>query len=61
MSIQYIHAKQGYEFQPTYLGKMEGRIDAKYREDYQSDQYRKCVPKKWISKDWVREVKKENA
>lgn len=53
MSIQYATAKEGKEFVPTYRGKKIGQISDKFRR---SDQYRKRVPKRWITEEYVMEV-----
>ena len=59
MSIQYAHAKEGCRFVPTKDGTKEGRINSKYGE-YSNKSYRYCVPKAWITKGWIMEVKEDD-
>lgn len=57
MSIQYARAEKGKEFRPTKRGKLVGRIAHKFDDTYyQSKQYRKSVPKRWVSDGYVEEV-----
>jgi hypothetical protein len=59
MAIQYVHAKPGYIFRLTYVGKLDGRIAAKYDPSYPNEQYKTCVPKRWLTEGLVEEVKEE--
>ena len=59
MSIQIVHASDGYEFRPTYLGRVEGKIANRYSDTYPNCKYRKTVPKSWVSKGYVEEVKED--
>lgn len=56
MSVQYIHAKDGYEFRITTTGRMVRSIRAKY-EDYPQQQYKRCAPKSWLTSGYIEEVK----
>lgn len=60
MSPNYTRAKQGYKFILTSVGAEIGRIRAKFDESsiYKS-RYVYCVPKSWISKGYVKEVKED--
>ena len=60
MSIQYEHAKKGYRFVPTKDGVKEGKINSKYNEHYTNNSYRYCVPRAWITKGWIEEVKDDD-
>ena len=52
MSIQYEHARKGYKYVPTPEGERDGRLNKKFKDNYES-----CVPKSWVTKGWVQEVK----
>lgn len=54
MTIQFQHAKPGYCFRPTYLGKTEGKIDLKMEKD---EGYKHRIPKHWKRKGWIEEVR----
>lgn len=58
MSRQIITAKQGYCFQITNAGRQVMSIRAKYLE-LKTPQYRHRVPKTWVTKGYVEEVKDE--
>lgn len=60
MSIQYTHARKGYIFKPTAKGLRDGKIASKYKETYPNEQYKTCVPKRWVSDGFVVEVRNEN-
>ena len=60
MSIQYAHAKKGYRFAPTEDGAKEGRINNKYDKNYPTNSYLYCVPKAWITKGWIKEIKDDD-
>lgn len=56
MSVQYIHAKDGYEFRITAVGRMVRSIRNKY-EDCPQPQYKRCAPKTWITNGYIEEAK----
>lgn len=56
MSVQYIHAKDGYEFRITSVGMMVRSIRNKYVDMPQS-QYKRCAPKTWITNGYIEEAK----
>ena len=56
MSVQYIHAKNGYEFRITAVGKMVRSIRNKYIDVPQS-QYKHCAPKSWKTSGYIEEVR----
>lgn len=58
MSVQYIHAKDGYEFRITAVGKMVRSIRNKYVDMPQS-QYKRCAPKTWMTSGYIEEVRIE--
>jgi len=58
MSTQFITAKQGYHFQITNAGRQVMSIRSKYLE-LKTPQYRYRVPKTWVTKGYVEEVKDE--
>ena len=70
MSIQYAHAKKGYRFAPTEDGAKEGRINnlwprisgalSQYDKNYPTNSYLYCVPKAWITKGWIKEIKDDD-
>ena len=59
MGVQYVWAREGKEFAPTKAGETIGRISYKFKDTFcQSDQYKRCVPKRWVSEGYVIEVDK---
>ena len=54
---KYIYAKEGFKFSPSEKGKKEGKVFAKYRDEYaHRGQYEKQVPESWIKNEYVEEV-----
>lgn len=56
----FIRAKEGYKFSITAFGAEESRIRTKFEIGSTTLlQYEKAVPKSWIDKGYVKEVKRE--
>lgn len=56
----FIRAKEGYKFSLTEFGVEEPRIRTKFETGSVTlAQYEKAVPKSWIDKGYVKEVKRE--
>lgn len=57
MAVQYAHAKKGYIFKPTYFGKQVKAIANKYKNLDKNNIYYTCVPRTWLTNNYVEEVK----
>ena len=59
MSCTWVNAKFGYKWALTELGLEDSRIRSKFEEKFgNKKQYEQAVPKTWIEKGLVQEVKK---
>lgn len=54
MGVQFRHATPGREFRPTDKGIKDYFMDSRFS---QKPSYKLKVPKHWIDKGWVREVR----
>ena len=57
MPVQFVHAKKGHEFKLTTDGSQVGRIKSKFDGSESIQRYRTCVPKRWLTEGWVKEVR----
>lgn len=60
MSIHYARAKDGYKFRITFYGRRISSIASKYNDSINSrKQYEKTVPKVWLTRGYVEEVRED--
>lgn len=58
MACEWMEAKEGYKWILTEFGKKDGRIAAKFEDDYRNKfQYERKVPESWFRFGYVKQVK----